>query len=148
MAEHNTVPQPPDLGLAVSLAPLDLGVNIALHGWTRVFLCQEFAADLDQQFAQSILAGPLVHVSAVAIVGTESLVGILLLVGFALRAALAAGMLLMTVLLFRTCLVQNWGAAGDPLICLAFFGGLLALRSRDSGSLGARLNGSGKAPRL
>lgn len=43
----NTTPQRPDLELAVSLARLGLGVNIALHGWTRVFKFTEFANHLD-----------------------------------------------------------------------------------------------------
>ena len=135
MAELNTVVQRPDLELAVSLARFGLGVNIALHGWTRVFRFAEFAAHLDQQFAHSVLPQALVAASAYAIVGAECIVGILLLFGLALRAALAAGSLLMIALLFGTCLVQNWSAAGDQLIYLGFYAVLLALRGFDRWSL-------------
>ena len=43
----------------------------------------------------------------------------------------------MIVLLFGTCLVQNWSAAGDQLIYLAFYATLLVLRSHDRWSLDA-----------
>jgi thiosulfate dehydrogenase [quinone] large subunit len=135
MADSGNDPQRSDLGLAVSLARLGLGVNIALHGWTRVFKFAEFAGHLDQQFAHSILPEALVRASGYAIVGAECIIGLLLLAGFALRPALAAGCCLMIVLLFGTCLVQNWSGAGDQLIYLAFYATLLALRTRDRWSL-------------
>ncbi len=142
MPESTALSKRSDLELAVSLARLGLGVNIALHGWTRVFKFHEFSAHLDQQFANSILPGLLVHVSACAIVGAECLIGLLLLAGWALRTTLAAGMLLMIVLLFGTCLVQDWSTAGGQLIYLAFFGALLALRSHDRASLDFRIKRS------
>jgi thiosulfate dehydrogenase [quinone] large subunit len=129
----------PDLELAVSLARFGLGVNIALHGWTRVPGFPQFAAHLDQQFAHSILPPFLVRASAYGIVGAECALGLLLLVGFALRATLAAGAGLMIVLLLGTCLIQDWSAAGDQLIYLGFYAFLLALRRRDAWSLDARL---------
>jgi len=131
-----------DLELAVSLARLGLGVNIALHGWARIPKFGEFVSHLSQQFAHSILPEALVRASAYGIVGAESVVGLLLLSGFALRATLAAGCWLMIALLFGTCLIQNWSAAGDQLIYLAFYAALLALRRHDRWSLDARLGRS------
>lgn len=135
MPDVNTIPPRPDLELAVSLARIGLGVNIALHGWTRVFKFTEFANHLDQQFAHSILPHAIVSASAYAIVGAECVVGLLLLAGFALRATLAAGCWLMIALLFGTCLIQDWSAAGDQLIYLGFYAALLALRGFDRWSL-------------
>jgi thiosulfate dehydrogenase [quinone] large subunit len=139
MPDVTAIPQRPDLELAVSLARIGLGVNIALHGWTRVFKFTEFANHLDQQFAHSILPQAIVRASGYAIVGAECSVGLLLLAGFALRATLAAGCWLMIALLFGTCLIQDWNAAGDQLIYLGFFAVLLAFRGCDRWSLDARL---------
>ncbi len=127
-----------DIGLAVALARLGLGVNIALHGWTRVFKFQEFLAHLEKQFANSALPQPLVDASAYGIVGGECVIGILLLLGLALRFSLVAGSVLMIVLLFGTCLIQDWGAAGDQLIYLAYYAALLALCGLDRWSLDRR----------
>lgn len=139
MPDVNSIPQRRDLELAVSLARFGLGVNIALHGWTRVFKFTEFANHLDQQFAHSMLPHAIVSASAYAIVGAECLIGLLLLAGFALRATLAAGCWLMIALLFGTCLIQDWSAAGDQLIYLGFYAVLLAFRCCDRCSLDARL---------
>lgn len=139
MPDANTIPQRSDLALAVSLARIGLGVNIALHGWTRVFKFTAFANHLDEQFAHSILPQAIVSVSAYAIVGAECLIGLLLLAGFALRATIAAGCWLMIALLFGTCLIQDWSAAADQLIYLGFYAVLLAFRGCDRWSVDARL---------
>jgi thiosulfate dehydrogenase [quinone] large subunit len=127
-----------DIGLAVALARIGLGVNIAMHGWTRVFKFREFSAHLEKQFANSILPQPLVDASAYGIVGAECIIGLLLLIGLALRFALSAGSVLMIVLLFGTCLIQDWSAAGDQLIYLAYYAALLALCGLDKWSLDRR----------
>lgn len=139
MPDVKTIPQRPDIELAVSLARIGLGTNIALHGWTRVFKFTEFANHLDQQFAHSIIPHAMVSASAYAIVGAECLIGLLLLAGIALRATLAAGCWLMIALLFGTCLIQDWSAAGDQLIYLGFYAVLLSLRGCDRWSVDARL---------
>jgi thiosulfate dehydrogenase [quinone] large subunit len=127
-----------DVGLAVALARLGLGVNIALHGWTRVFKFREFSAHLEKQFANSILPLPLIDASAYGIAGCECIVGLLLIAGLALRFALSAGSVLMIVLLFGTCLIQDWSTAGDQLIYLAYYAALLALCGMDRWSLNRR----------
>jgi thiosulfate dehydrogenase [quinone] large subunit len=127
-----------DIGLALALARVGLGVNIALHGWTRVFKFQEFSVHLERQFANSILPQPLVDASAYGIVGAECILGLLLLTGLALRFALSAGSLLMIVLLFGTCLIQDWDAAGEQLIYLAYYTALLALCGLDRWPLDKR----------
>lgn len=146
MAESIILGKRPDLELAVSLARFGLGVNIALHGWTRVFRFPEFLTHIEQQFAHSILPPGIVDASAYAIVGLECVVGILLLAGLALRAALAMGCGLMIALLFGTCLVQNWSAAGDQLIYLGFYAVLLALRGSDRWSLDSLLSRAPQDP--
>ena len=121
----------------MSLARFGLGVNIALHGWTRVFKFGDFTAHLDKQFANSILPHEVVALSSYAIVAGECTIGLLLLAGYGLRPTLTAGCWLMIALLFGSCLTQDWSAAGDQLIYLGFYTVLLALRSSDRWSLDA-----------
>jgi thiosulfate dehydrogenase (quinone) large subunit len=127
-----------DAQLAHALARLGLGLNLALHGFTRIPKFAGFAAHLRGQFASTPLPGALVEASAYGIVAAEAAIGVLLLLGLGLRRTLAAGCLLMAALIFGTCLIQNWSVAGDQLIYLAFFAGLLATRRHDAWSLDAR----------
>lgn len=117
-----------DQQLAHTLARLGLGINIALHGFSRIPKFGMFAAHLHEQFAPTLLPAALVSVAAYGIVTAESVIGLMLLTGFRLRLALVGGCLLMGVLLFGTCLVQNWTVAGDQLVYLGFFAVLLATR--------------------
>lgn len=115
-----------DMQLAHGLARIGLGINIALHGWTRLPQAHEFANSMLAKFSGSILPGPMVQLTAYGIITAESIVGAMLLLGWKMRAALVAGHLLMFTLLFGTCLLQDWGTAGSQLVYLAFFSVLLA----------------------
>lgn len=126
-----------DYQLAHAITRIGLGVNIALHGWTRIPKFSAFAEHLHTQFAATFLPVALVHASAYGIVAAESVIGALLLLGLWLRGTLLAGGGLMIVLMFGTCLVQNWSVAGSQLVYLALFAGLLATRRQDWLSLDA-----------
>ena len=115
-----------DFSVAHALARIGLGINIALHGLTRIPRFGEFQTYLRKEFATAPLPSFLVEASAYGIVAAESIIGLLLLLGFCLRPALVAGSVLMWTLLFGVCLVQNWNAAGSQMIYLAFFTLLLA----------------------
>lgn len=129
---------PTDAQLAHALARIGLGINIVMHGLARIPKFAGFAAHLHEQFAPTFLPGALIEASSYGIVAAEVTIGTLLLLGLGLRRTLATGCGLMGVLLFGTCLVQNWSVAGDQLIYLAFFAGLLATRRHDAWSLDAR----------
>lgn len=115
-----------DYALAHLVGRVGLGINIALHGWTRIPDFAAFQAFLQQQFEGSLLAPSLVNTMAYVIVGLESVIGLFLLLGLALRYTLLAGGMLMWILLFGVCLVQNWSAAGSQMVYLAIFAALLA----------------------
>jgi thiosulfate dehydrogenase [quinone] large subunit len=132
-----------DAQLAHALARLGLGINIVMHGLARIPTFGAFAAHLREQFAPTFLPAALITVSAYGIVAAEVTIGTLLLLGLGPRRTLAGGCILMGVLLFGTCLVQNWSVAGDQLIYLAFFAGLLATRRHDAWSLDARRTARG-----
>lgn len=115
-----------EYALAHFIARIGLGINIGLHGWTRIPTFSAFQTFLQGQFEGSLLSPALINVMAYVIVALESTIGALLLLGLVLRYALAAGGLLMWILLFGSCLIQNWGAAGSQMLYLAFFAVLLA----------------------
>lgn len=123
--------------LAHGLARLGLGVNIALHGFTRLPNLETFASGLREQFAQSILPAALVSVSGYGIAIGEAVIGTLLVLGLFMRSALVAGSVLMILLLAGTCLIQNWNAAAIQMTYLGFYGVLLATAKYDRLSLDA-----------
>ncbi|AHF93285.1 DoxX family protein [Opitutaceae bacterium TAV5] len=134
-----------DYRLAHALARLGLGVNIALHGLVRLPKLDAFASGLREQFAQSILPGPLVYLSGCGIVIGEAVIGVLLVLGLFLRPALVAGTLLMILLITGSCLIENWGAAGIQMTYLGFYAVLLATVRHDAWSLDSRRRGSSPA---
>ncbi len=124
-----------DFSLAHALARIGLGVNIALHGLVRLPKLDAFAFGLRDQFAQSILPGPLVYASGYGIAIGEAVIGVLLLLGLFLRPSLVAGAGLMLVLITGSCLIENWGAAGIQMTYLGFYAVLLATARHDAWSL-------------
>jgi thiosulfate dehydrogenase (quinone) large subunit len=123
--------------LAHGLARLALGVNIALHGYTRLPGLEGFSGGLQKQFAGTFLPGSLVYVTGYGIAIGEAVIGTLILLGLFLRPALAAGMLLMTLLLFGVCLIQKWDIAGLQMIYVGYYAILLATLQYDRYSLDA-----------
>jgi len=121
-----------DRSLAHALARIGLGLNIALHGLTRLPHIGAFAASLVPEFSKTFLPGPLVEATGYVIVVGESAVGLLVLFGLWLRPALVAGLLLMLLLQFGTCLRQEWNTAGLQLPYIAFYAVLLATARYDS----------------
>jgi len=115
-----------DRSLAHALARIGLGLNIALHGLTRLPHIGTFAAGLVPEFSQTFLPGPLVEATGYGIVVGETVVGLLVLFGLWLRPALVAGLLLMLLLQFGTCLRQEWATAGLQLPYIAYYAVLLA----------------------
>ena len=55
-----------DKALAHGFVRLGLGVNIALHGFVRLPNLSGFAADMQKQFAETFLPGPLVTQPGIA----------------------------------------------------------------------------------
>lgn len=124
-----------DFSMAHLLARLALGMNIAMHGLTRIPRFGDFKGYLTKEFAGSPLPQGLVEISAVGIVAAESVIGVLILAGLFLRQALIAGTVLMLVLLFGVCLIWNWNAAGSQMVYVIFFVGLLATLKFDRWSV-------------
>lgn len=116
-----------DYSLAYALLRATLGVNIAMHGISRLLAgVGGFVAGLEKQFAATVLPHVLVSAFAHALPWTEAALGLLILFGVATRYALVAGGLLILVLTFGSTLHQDWQVAGLQLIYAIAYALLIA----------------------
>jgi thiosulfate dehydrogenase (quinone) large subunit len=99
-----------DRALACLLLRATLGLNITLHGITRIFIggVAQFVNTTLTQFQNTVLPAWQVRVFATAVPYMELVVGVLLLAGLWTRWALTAGALLMMALIFGTALRSEW----------------------------------------
>lgn len=97
-----------DKRLAWHALRLTLGLNILLHGLTRLPTLSAFAAGMAKQFSDTPLPEPLVVAFGYVLPVLEAVLGTALLSGKKARYSLLAGMALMAVLQFGTALRSDW----------------------------------------
>ena len=103
-----------DATIAYGVLRLTLGINIALHGISRVIGGQAaFLAYLNHYFEKT--AKEILPFFAIFITWAETILGTLVFFGAATRFALIAGSLVLAMLAFGTNLAQDWGIAGLQL---------------------------------
>jgi thiosulfate dehydrogenase [quinone] large subunit len=125
-----------DAALAVLLLRLLLGVNLAMHGISRLLHGPgAFAHSLLPMFHATFLPGWALMVFGYGLPWAEALTGVLLLAGFAVRFACVFGLLQLLALTFGSALRQDWSAAGIQLGFGFIYAVLLALRELDRFSL-------------
>jgi thiosulfate dehydrogenase (quinone) large subunit len=130
-----------DQALAYLFLRATLGVNIVLHGVARLLAGPgHFVSTLAQQFHSTPLPRTLVVAFAYALPWIEAVLGLLVVIGLFTRVALSLGALLILVLTFGSCLLQNWDVAGLQLIYAAIYAALLAWVSADRFSLDSLLH--------
>ena len=115
-----------DFVIAYALARVGFGINLFTHGLSRIGGIPAFAESLRNIFSKTWIPLPLVTAAGYAIPPIELTVGALIILGLLLRPALTIGMLLMWLLTFGTCLLQQWSVASEQLIYIAFYAGLIA----------------------
>ncbi len=106
-----------DAALAHGLARVALGLNIAMHGYTRLPNLPGFANGMVKQFAGTFLPGQLVYVTGLAIAIGDGAIGILLFFGLLCRPALVIGTLLMLLLIFGNAPSAVGNSFGPNNIC-------------------------------
>lgn len=127
---------PADFSLSYALLRATLGVNIAMHGISRILAgVGVFTAALEKQFAATALPDFAVRAFASALPWAEALIGLLILVGGVTRIALVAGGLLILVLTFGSTLHQDWEIAGLQLTYTVVYSLLIAFRKYNAISL-------------
>jgi thiosulfate dehydrogenase [quinone] large subunit len=120
-----------DLALGHGFARVALGIDIALHGLTRLGDLPAFVSETVKMFDHTFFPSRSVLATAYFIVPAEALIGILVIAGLFLRPALIAGLLLMFQLMFGTAVLQHWTIAGLQLFYAAFYAVLLATAGWD-----------------
>ena len=129
--------------LAFLLLRLTLGLNICMHGVSRIAAGPEtFANSLVPMFQSTPLPAWSVHLFGLILPWAEAILGFLLLLGFCTRFALVTGSLLILVLMFGTTMREDWSTAGIQLIYAAVYAALLALDRWNDYSLDRRLSHS------
>src|SRR5208282_1057761 len=108
-----------DAALAHGLARVALGLNIAMHGYSRLPHLVGFANGMVKQFAATFLPSPLVYITGFGIAIGEAVIGTLL----------------MLLLIFGSTLIQQWEIVSVQMITVAFYIGLIATVRYDRFSL-------------
>ena len=127
--------------IAYAILRFTLGINIALHGITRVVNGPGgFAEFLTKQFQDTPIPSFIVGAFGHTLPWVETAIGLLVLAGLATRFALIAGGLLMAALTFGTTLRQDFATAALQLTYSIAYFVLLSLRARNGFSLDAWLH--------
>jgi thiosulfate dehydrogenase (quinone) large subunit len=120
--------------IAYGILRLSFGMNIMLHGASRLLAGPSaFDTYLNHYFEHTpLMPKGLLPIFGAVLPPVEAALGALLLLGLLTRFALIAGGLVMTVLVFRTNLAQDWNVAGLQLIyCFLYY---YLLRHRREGN--------------
>lgn len=110
---------------------LALGLNMFLHGATRIPDLGGFASGIVGEFKGTILPAAFVEAFATVLPFLEATVGLLLLLGLFRKQALLLGVAIMLCLIFGTGLQQNWGTIATQMHYVIYFGLLLVFLSYD-----------------
>jgi thiosulfate dehydrogenase (quinone) large subunit len=98
-----------DAVLGYTVLRLALGIDIAMHGISRFIVgLDRFAQPTIREFAHTVLPAALVTPMVYTIPFVETVAGVLILFGLWTRYALLLNALLMLVLIFGTCVRQDW----------------------------------------
>jgi thiosulfate dehydrogenase [quinone] large subunit len=130
-SQHTT-----DKQLAYALLRLILGMNIAVHGLSRIYTgVKSFAEGMVPLFAKTPLPPASVYFYAASLPFAEAIIGLFVLFGVASRYAYVAGGLVILSLTFGSTLRQDWESAGLQLIYALLYAILLATREYNKFSL-------------
>lgn len=110
---------------AYLLTRLAIGTSMFGHGLVRLPKLEGFSHWMVSSFTKSMLPEALVTPFSYLLPILEFIIGILLIIGLFTRSALAAGCLVMIVLIFGSSMLENWDAIPSQLIHVAFFAVLL-----------------------
>ena len=117
---------------------LALGLNMFLHGATRIPDLGGFADGIVGEFEGTILPPAFVEAFATVLPFFEATVGLLLLLGLFRVVGLLLGVAVMLSLIFGTGLQQNWGTIAIQMHYVLWFGLLLAFLPYDRWALDLR----------
>lgn len=114
------------------LLRLAAGVSLLGHGLVRLPKLSGFSAWMVSTFAKSMIPTTLITPFSYVLPVAEFITGLLLVTGLFTRSALVAGSLIMILLIFGTCMIENWEALPSQLIHVALLATLLSFISSNS----------------
>lgn len=118
---------PDDRSLAYALLRVTLGLNIFMHGTSRLLAgIGNFVSGMIKIFQNTALPTTVVVPFGYVLPWLEAGLGVLIIIGLRTREVLVAGALLMLALTFGTALRQDWDVAGLQLLYSAVYTALIA----------------------
>lgn len=123
---------------------LGVGISMLGHGLVRLPKLDSFSEWMTAAFQQSLLPALLAKPFSYALPIFEFGVGLLLLLGCFMRQTLTVGALVVVLLIFGTCMIENWEAIPSQLLHLAFFALLRQYPEANSYSIDQLLLKKGK----
>lgn len=133
---HEIIEAQLDRRLAYALLRAIIGVNLAVHGVSRLLAGPHaFATSLVTMFHSTPLPAWSVMAFGLVLPWIEAALGLLILLGLATRFSLVVASLTMLALTFGSTLRQDWQIAGLQLIYAAIYTALLGFRQENAYSL-------------
>lgn len=129
-----------DKGLAYFFLRVSIGLSFLGHGLVRFPKIPGFRNWMLEQFKNAMLPQPFVHVFATILPFAEFLIGVMLILGWRTKLACSAGSVLIALLIFGSCLIENWDAVGFQMIYAVFFFILLFLQEYNTYALDKNRN--------
>ncbi|MBD3581447.1 DoxX family protein [Flavobacterium selenitireducens] len=108
-------------------ARLPIGFSFFGHGLVRLPKMEDFAGWMVSAMENSMLPAEIVRPFAYVLPIAELLIGLLVLAGLFTRQALFAGIMTMSLLVFGSTTIEDWGAITGQLFHAAYFAVLLWL---------------------
>jgi thiosulfate dehydrogenase (quinone) large subunit len=125
-----------DRSFAYLLLRLVLGLNIAIHGISRLYAGPAvFANALIPMFAHTPLPSWLVYAFGISLPWVEAITGLCVLFGALSRWAYVLGLLEIAALTFGSTLRQDWESAGLQLTYALIYAILLSTREYNTFSM-------------
>jgi len=118
--------------IAFLLIRLAIGASMLGHGLARLPKLPVFSGWMVEIFEESILPKELILVFSYSLPVAEFVIGLLLLSGLFTRGAAVAGGLVMVVLIFGTCMIENWEAIPTQLLHIVFFALVLEFATKSN----------------
>ena len=135
-----------DRTMAYALLRVVLGINIALHGFSRIYGGPVlFAQSMVPQFAKTPLPSWSVYAFCLTIPFAEALIGLLVLFGLGSRVAYVLGLLQIAALTFGSTLRQDWTASSIQLTYALLYAILLAFCEYNTLSVDTALGIDGRS---
>lgn len=110
-----------DKELAFLLARITMGINLLGHGLVRLPKLFDFKIWMLDSFQDTLLPASLVGMWASLLPFLELSIGILITAGLFTRKAIAGGAIIILILVFGSCLKENWEWVSFQMIYALYF---------------------------